>query len=386
MVRKLPLIALIALFFLTGCLDDNVEINRQIYTPEEFAVLERHLDLPADQYDYSVELPDHLQSFNAIEPDISDEMATLGRVLFYDRNLSRTNAVSCASCHEQKLAFSDDVAFSEGFDGELTKRNSLALAAVTNFETDYGGSSFSGAGFFWDERAHSIGEQTEMTIQDPIEMGMNFGDLEVKLQQLPYYPILFRKAFGDSGISKNRIIEALEAFMNSFISVDSRFDQAASKVADGGFARRFPDFSEMENLGRRLYMDHCTTCHSPNMSTLMVTVANNGLDVKYEDNGLGDHRNNPSLDGVFKVPFLRNVALTAPYMHDGRFAILEEVVEHYSSGIKNHPNLDFRLRKINGAPRHMNFTEEEKMALVAFLETLTDETFIAEERFSDPFK
>ena len=114
-------------------------------------------------------------------------------------------------------------------------------------------------------------------------------------------------------------------------------------------------------------------------------MANNGLDLVYTDNGRGEQTLSPADNGVFKIPFLRNISLTAPYMHDGRFATLEEVIDHYSQGIQAHPNLDHRLRSPNGAPVRFNFSSADKAALVAFLETLTDQEFITDHRFSDPF-
>lgn len=381
------LLSAFALFLLTSCLEDEVEITREYYSAEELAVLRQWLDLPVDLYDYSLRLPSHIvQNHGARFPFVSNSKATLGRVLFYDKKLSATDAVSCASCHKQELAFSDDKALSVGFDGELTKRNSLALGAVANFETSYEGQSSLAAGFFWDERTHSLQQQSLESIQDPVEMGMPMSLLPEKLAREPYYPILFQKAYGEERITPDRITEALEEFMNAFVSVQSPFDEAMAR-RQGSLFVHFPGFTAQENRGKGLYLTHCGSCHSMDMTSLAARVANNGLDLVYADRGVGAVTGSAADHGVFKVPFLRNIALTAPYMHDGRFASLQEVVEHYDSGIQDHPNLDPRLRDPQtGEPKRLNLTEQEKEDLITFLHTLTDETFLQDVRFSDPFR
>lgn len=377
---------------MVSCLEDRVDLTKVSYTDAEYAILSQHLNLPLERASFKVEFPTHMTRNGAMVPDIDDAKATLGSVLFYDTQLSANNKVSCASCHEQSLAFSDDVALSEGFDGQLTKRNSLPLASTPNFESSYGGGSnsfFSGmqAQFFWDERAHSIAEQSRMTLEDDIEMGVNIYELAGKLQEIPYYQVLFEKAFGTNDVSPAKITDALEVFINSFISASSPFDDGLDKHFNP-----FPDFanfSSQENLGKTLFNTHCTNCHSADFTALVETVANNGLDLEYADKGLGARTNLAFDNGRFKVPFLRNVALTAPYMHDGRFETLEEVIDHYSEGIQDHPNLDIRLRdgfNTEAAPLRLNFTDQEKAALVAFLHTVTDNKFTQDERYADPFK
>ncbi len=391
-IKTLPLISgaiLLLGFTLTSCLKDDVKVKSTHYSAEELSVLQNSLNLPEERDNYQVKLPAHLQDMGMSTPEISDSRATLGRVLFYDTHLSRNNAVSCASCHHQELAFSDDKAKSEGFDGELTLRNSLPLASTANFESSYGGGdSFFGqrSFFFWDERAQSISEQSTLTIQDDIEMGMDMDDLTAKLADVEYYPILFRKAFGDEMITKERVTQALQEFVNAFVSTNSRFDEGMARHRN--VFVEFQNFSPAENMGKQLFLDNCSSCHSTDMSRAVESVANNGLDMEYDDPGVAGITYNQWDEGRFKVPFLRNIALTAPYMHDGRFATLEEVVEHYNSGVQNHPNLDFRLKDPNGLnqPKRLNLTDEEKAALVAFLRTLTDQTFAEDVRFADPFK
>lgn len=386
-LRVFSLLLFSMLIVLSSCLKDKVEVNHVHYTDEDYAALQAaSLNLPRDLMSYQVSLPRHMTNNNLQAPHISDAKATLGRVLFYDKKLSQNNTVSCASCHDQSLAFSDDVALSEGFDGELTKRNSLALGSVANFESSYGGGSFAGlrAGFFWDERAHSIAQQSTMTIQDNIEMGMSMQVLPTKLSSEAYYKVLFRKAYGDEVVTSGRITEALQEFVNSIFSTQSPFDEGLNRHFNSH--NNFSNFSPKENLGKSLFNQKCSSCHGSDMSSAVETVANNGLEAVYEDPGVGGVTNRPTDIGKFKVPFLRNIELTGPYMHDGRFETLEEVVAHYNSEIQMSDNLDFRLiNPETNEPIRMGMDEEEQEALVAFLKTLTDRQFIKEEKYSDPF-
>lgn len=388
--RTLLSIAIIMAFMLSSCLKDNVDVSYTIYTDDEYTTVNSVLNLPNSKIDYIVKLPTHMAEIGMVPPPIDDAKATLGRVLFYDTKLSRNETVSCASCHKQELAFSDDKALSEGFDGELTFRNSLALGSVPNFKSSYGGgSSILGVNqqFFWDERAHSIRAQSLQTIQDDIEMGMDMNALVARLADVDYYDVLFTKAYGSSNITAQSITDALEEFINAMVSVDTRFDDAMD-INQNGAEGDFALFNAEENLGKALFIQHCSACHGANMSVSPRSIANNGLEIDYEDKGVGNITLNEEDDGKFKVPFLRNITLTAPYMHDGRFATLEEVIEHYNSGIKPHPNLDEALRDPQNPayPKRLNLSDDEKDALIAFLRTLTDRELMADAKFADPFK
>ena len=311
---------LLCAFVLSACLKDEVDVTISHYTKEELQTLSQYLDLPEFRDRYRVDLADHLKNRGAVTPAINDAKATLGRVLFYDTKLSLTEETSCASCHDQRLAFSDDKAFSEGINGQVTKRNSLPLAATANFSSSYDDpNSFGGTvGFFWDERARTISGQSELTIQDDIEMGMNLDDLTVRLADVDYYEVLFRRAYGDETVTKDRILTAIEEFVNAFVSTNSPFDEGMNMV--GLETQDFPNFTDQENFGKALFMENCASCHPSDMSTpIGRNVANNGLDLVYEDKGMGDIFPDGAFNGVFKVPFLRNVELTGPYMHDGRF-------------------------------------------------------------------
>lgn len=360
-------------------------------------------ELPAEPYDYRIKETLNLNSrfanfgfqFNFNNPQITNEGATLGRVLFYDPQLSINNSISCASCHKQELAFSDGVAGSTGFGGKVTPRNSMAII---------------NAGFnnnlFWDSRVQSVSELAVKPIQNHIEMGMeDMTRLRAKLTKIDYYKDLFKTAYGTEFITEERIGSALAQFVCSISATNSRFDQVNS-INNNGM-----QFSSLESLGQELYFSertNCNRCHAtpsfaaPDFiggeyggggSTFFVDphgkfiissgndvkgTANNGLDLIYQDNGLGN--------GKFRIPSLRNIELTAPYMHDGRFNTLEEVVEHYNTGVKPHKHLDKNLKNADGLPLRPNLNSLEQKALIAFMKTLTDETTTTDIKWSDPFK
>ena len=362
-------------------------------------------DTPQYETD-NLKLPTTVDSYKApvaftgtvAENPQTDDGATLGRVLFYDKKLSLTNTISCGSCHHQEHGFADLSATSEGFKGERTTRNAMALANA-GMETSY----------FWDLRTKTLEDLVLQPVGNHIEMGLdNTDNLVKKLQRTPYYANLFQKAFGTPDITQERISKAVAQFLRAMVSNQSKFDQAAT-------TRNFSAFSAEEERGRALFFNelHCTGCHSSNSFSNANSFSgrggaqNIGLDINYEDNGVGkitgDRQN-----GVFKVPTLRNVELTAPYMHDGRFKTLEAVVEHYNSGIQQHPNLSFFLNGFlwsgnggtaqttgcwscgmgqgGGTFKPLQMSEGDKKALVAFLKTLTDKSFVTAKKFSNPFE
>lgn len=312
---------------------------------------------------------------------ITNEGATLGRVLFYEKQLSANGTAACASCHEQADGFSDTDRFSTGFNAGLTPRNSMGLANSRFYENGR---------FFWDERADTLEEQTLEPIQNAIEMGLTLDIAVQRIEAQPYYDFLFTEAFGDNTVTSERIALALAQFVRSLDSFNSAYDV--------GVANNFANFTDSENRGRQLFFSgrtNCGACHVNDRNDGNEAIFqpnrtfNNGLDAALSntDNGVGDVTNNTNNNGRFKVGSLRNIELTAPYMHDGRFSTLAEVVEHYNSGVQAHPNLDNRLRQgAGGAPRQMNLTDQEKQDLVNFMLTLTDDTFLTEEKFSNPFR
>lgn len=324
--------------------------------------------LPPIPFNYSnITYPLHLAvMYNNIPPGnpITDDGATLGRVLFYDRRLSANNQTACASCHFQDMGFSDSGRTSEGFAGLNTRRTSMGLANLRYFQADH---------FFWDTRADTLEDLILLPIQDHIEMGSTLEGVVAELSATSFYPPLFANAFGTPEVTPERIALAVSQFLRSMVSYQSKYDV--------GVPINFSNFTPQEQLGRQLFEVNlpCALCHTTE-TQILFGPRNNGLDVVYADNGLGEITGNPFDNGLFKPPTLRNVALTGPYMHDGRFATLAEVLDHYSSGIQPHPNLDGFL-----PPGGFNLGPTQKAAIIAFLHTLTDAQFITDEKFSDPF-
>ena len=306
---------------------------------------------------------------------VTDAGATLGRVLFYDKRLSINHTIACASCHRQEHGFSDPNKFSSGFAGGLTGRNSMGLANARWYQR---------RAFFWDERAATLEIQVLQPIQNAVEMGMSLPALVTRLAAEPYYQTLFTSAFGTPQVTSDRISRALAQFVRSLISTQTKYD--------AGVPVNFSNFTAQENQGRQIYngQANCAACHGTDNFVPGGAIFNNGLENPYTDKGVGGISGRAQDEGLFKVPSLRNIALTGPYMHDGRFATLEAVVEHYNSGVVNHPNLSPQLRNPPGSPgagqpRRLNLTNAQKAALVAFLRTLTDNSLAADPKFADPF-
>ncbi|MEO9592218.1 cytochrome-c peroxidase [Rhodopirellula bahusiensis] len=369
----------------------------------------RRLELPETPFNYSdIDWPEHFRSaverFDNTPPDnpLTDDGATLGRVLFYDMSLSANGTVSCASCHKQELSFTDDEPLSVGFDGEKVARNSMSLVNARFYQRGR---------FFWDERARTLEQQVLMPIENPIEMGHDLDELIPQLAADPIYPPLFTKAFGSSEVTIDRVAKALAQFVRSIVSYQSKYDIGLAEA--GSYRRSFPNFTEQENLGKDVFLRraNCASCHLSNALPFnphrpdepdepydsskrpsrqaafftMTTPAVNGVDADTDevDLGVGAISNAEMDRGRFKSPSLRNIELTGPFMHDGRFRTLDQVVEHYNWSIKPHPNLDGRLD--NFAANGMALPEVPKVALVAFLRTLTDRSILTEEKWSDPF-
>ncbi len=297
-----------------------------------------------------------------LEP--SHEKAELGRLLFYDTRLSKDNSISCATCHRQQLAFSDGRKNSLGFSGELTLRNSMSLTNI-GFHPSV----------FWDVSGEGLENDVLKPITNHIEMGMDsIEEVISKLGKDEMYLEHFNLIYEDGTINSTNIGDALSQFIGALISYRSKFDVA--KTDD------FASFTQDEILGMELYFGKamCSRCHSePFFAGDRGVAVNIGLDLIYEDKGAGN--------GKFKVPTLRNIALTSPYMHDGRFSTLDEVVGHYNNGIQDHTHLSSQLKdpKNDNRPVQLQLSAQEKAALVSFLNTLTDWSFINDPKFSDPF-
>lgn len=331
--------------------------------------------LPA-YFDRTVTALDNSPASNAI----NDRVATLGRVLFYDLRLSTNNRASCASCHQQVIGFTDSMRFSNG----------ISSAATTDFHAMRLGNLryWRPGSTFWDRRAASAEAQASHPLHSLVEMGWGgsaggFDALIRKMGVTAYYPDLFGWAFGSHTITEARVQQALAQFVRALISSSSRWDTGYAQVFSPTAPNRaldvdLPNFTAQENLGRQLFVTGiakggagCSACHMPPTFSLSADARSNGLDA-------GETR-------LFKAPSLRNVGLTGPYMHDGRFVTLGEVVDFYDHGIQDGPALDDRLRQ-GGAPRRLNLSAADRAALVAFLMTLTDRAFTTDPRFSNPFR
>jgi cytochrome c peroxidase len=301
----------------------------------------------------------------------------LGRVLFYDSHLSVNNAISCGSCHKQTLAFSDNVSLSRGFENIQTSRNAPPIQNLGN-------SFFGSSELFWDGRESFLQSMVLKPIVNHVEMGMNdMDDVVERVRNLPYYADLFEKAFGTPEVTADGIAFALASFTGSIFSFSTRFDRYMGGQESA--------LSAIELQGKNLFFEkyNCNSCHQTQESNgyqIGGGFVNIGLDVNYVDKGRGAFTHHAEDDGKFKIPNLRNIALTAPYMHDGRFATLDAVLEHYSHGIINHPNLDSRLKGTDGQGLQLNITNEEKTAIIAFLNALTDFQMITNPAYSNPFK
>ena len=238
---------------------------------------------------------------------VSDAGATLGRVLFYEKQMIANGTISCGSCHQAINGFSDPATLSLGFENGLTGRHSMSLANSRYYNN---------GAFFWDERASTLEAQVLMPIQDEVEMGLTLNEMVERLEGVDYYPALFSAAFGTDEINSDRVSRALAQFVRSMVSFNSKYDEGRAQV-------------------------NIPTDNFPNF--------------------------------------------TAPYMHDGRFSTLEEVIEHYNSGVQDNPNLSPPLRLPGGGIRRLNLNANDKAALVAFLQTLSDDVLINDEKFGDPF-
>lgn len=368
--------AMVTLLCLTQCTKDSPSEGNQLTQP----------NLPSTHFSYTNDMPEGLVVFDNTPEgnEMSDAGVTLGRVLFYDKQLSINNTVACASCHKQELAFSDDKAFSIGFEGAITTRNSPPIMNMR-----------SSRNFFWDFSEQSLENQVITPIANHIEMGMEDMDYLVnKLNDSEYYAPLFKDAFDSPQVTGEGISKAMAQFLRSINSFNSRFDQAKDENND------FASLSDLERIGSQLFIEKgCNSCHGVMGSGAIFDFENSTIIDGFGDyNGTGGDGDlsNIGLDlvsldqgaggGQFKIPTLRNLVFTAPYMHDGRFRTIDEVLDHYDHGVKANKNLDFRLRDFTGAPQKLNLTSIEKRAIKDFLLTLTDTDFMQDEKYSDPFR
>ncbi len=298
--------------------------------------------------------PQHIpaSAYNFKENNYKEEKINLGRFLFYDPNLSADGTISCASCHSPYNAFAHtDHNLSHGIKDQIGRRNAPALFNLAWHSS-----------FMWDGAIQHLDMQALAPIEDEREMDSDISQVVAKLQKSPIYPELFRLAYGSNEISSERILKALAVFQLSLTSFDSKYDQVKQQKAI---------FTEQEEKGYQLFLTHCNTCHTEPLFTNL-DFANNGLplDTTLRDYGKGAITLQAKDSFLFKIPSLRNLSYTYPYMHDGRFSKLSQVLTHYQKGVQKTTNLHPNLA--NGLP----LTANEKVDIIAFLLTLDDAKFV----------
>ena len=314
-------------------------------------------NLPATPFSYTITYPAHIQNSLVVNDNtpannpLTNDGATLGRVLFYDKNLSKNNTVSCGSCHKPDNSFSDIDRLSKGFMGGLTTRHSMALLNVRFYRSGK---------MFWDERAATLEKQALQPIQNTVEMGLTLAELESKVAALNYYPALFQKAFGSTQIDSIKIAKAIAQFVRSIVTYQSKYDlvkqSLASFTADEAAGEQF--FITPPPPGPGGPLPSCAGCHTPPMFLTSAPAAPFGLQ---DPNDAGISNQNR-----FKSGSLRNIANTAPYFHNGTVTSLTAMLT-------------------GGIPAH-SIPPPEVIRVLAFLQTLTDNTVTTDVKFSDPFK
>lgn len=332
----------------------------------------------SDATPYELTVPENLAQYlppivNPIDNPLTVEGVELGRKLFYETKLSGDNTQACAGCHMPDKAFSDTSKFSTGIDGNLGSRNAMPVINVGWMTT-----------LFWDGRAKSVEDQAFGPVVNPVEMHNSWDNAVATLQADPIYPPLFKKAFGTDQIDSVLVVKAIAQFERTLISGNSPFDKYL-RGEDSGWSDQ--DIYEAYQ-GYAIFMDEskgdCFHCHGDQYNPLWTDnkFHNNGLDATITDNGLGDVTGDPNDNGKFKTPTLRNLAYTAPYMHDGRFETLDEVLFQYAYNVTISPTIDALMQKANTGGNQLNVTERQ--LLKKFLLSLSDESFVTNPDFQKP--
>ncbi|MCB0807632.1 MAG: c-type cytochrome, partial [Bacteroidales bacterium] len=367
--RKIKNIVLYALLLLVmGACEKSSDSASDVEKPEVLP----GFDSTAFVFDHGIFPAPNLPTDNPL----TVEKVKLGKMLFYDPILSKDELQSCSDCHIQVDGFSDIRQFSLGVEDLPGKRQAMALFNM----------AWHNNGFFWDGRAPLLRDQALMPIEDPLEMNETLENAINKLKDEQQYRFQFARAFEDPEITEEKLALAIESFMLTIVSNNSKFD----KFLVGEYA-----FTDSEQRGYDLFFTEfdpngtekggeCFHCHA-GINFTNDKYMNNGLDTdaEFTDEGYFATTENPEDMARFKVPSLRNIAVTAPYMHDGRFQTLEEVIDHYNIGVKESSTID-EIMQFNLDPG-LDLSEQDKAGLVAFLKTLTDETFLNNPEYADPF-
>lgn len=331
------------------CSKDHTVTNTTTATTDPKPVL------PSTTLNYLINYPSFLTAAMQLNDNtpadnqLTNDGATLGRVLFYDKHLSKNNTISCGSCHKSTTSFTDNIQFSKGFEGGLTTRTSMDLLNVAFYKSGK---------MFWDERSATLEAQVVQPIQNHVEMGESFPALVDKVKALDYYPALFQKAFGTTDIDSVKIAKALAQFVRSIIPYQSKYDLVKQGLAT---------FTMAEQAGEQLFLNAappnqptltCAGCHAAPLFITSSPAAPFGLP-DASDMGINN-------SGHFKIGSLRNVAISAPYFHNGSISSLQGVLT-------------------SNIPLHQ-VAPQDVQNLIAFMQTLTDTQTLSDERFSDPFK
>jgi cytochrome c peroxidase len=308
------------------------------------------------KFEYPDYFPEPVYKF--VNNDLSKGRFELGRKLFYDPNLSSDGKISCASCHAQGHAFADhNVKFSMGVDGLHGNRNSPSITNLAWYPS-----------FMWDGGVNHIEVFSVAPLTNPVEMNESMANIVSKLNANSNYKYLFKKLYGIDNVNDQAFLRALTQYMAMIVSSNSKYDE---------YRKGNLTLSADEMDGLALFQDKCATCHKEPLFTDF-SYQNNGLDSIFSDLGRGKITLSANDNGKFKVPSLRNVALTYPYMHDGRFQNLNQVLDHYSSGIRNSSTLSSLLTQ------NLNISTDEKNKIIAFLNTLTDYSLLNNFELSEP--
>ena len=339
--------------------DISEEIETLPTTVTGAIALENAPILPTSTYSYLINFPAHIQanlSANDNTPNnnpITNDGATLGRVLFYDKQLSKNNTVSCGSCHQQQFAFDDNIALSKGLDGSLTTRNSMAILNLRFYKSGK---------MFWDERAATLEKQAFQPIQNHVEMNLTLAELERKVSALSYYPALFQKAFGTTAIDSIRIAMALSQFERSIVTYQAKYDRVKQGIET---------FTTAEATGEELFMNAllpnntCASCHTPPMFLTSNPVRPFSLN-DTNDLGINNQRR-------FKSGTLRNITNRNSLFHNGSVINLQTMLNSGGQG-----------SAIPNIPAH-SIGPQNVPNMLAFLNTLTDNTILTDPKFSNPF-
>ncbi|HEX5001036.1 MAG TPA: cytochrome c peroxidase [Bacteroidia bacterium] len=338
-LRLMPFIGLVIMLSTVSCKDDDPQTGETI------------------SFEQPANFPSPVYQFN--DNGVTNNRFQLGRKLFYDPVLSLDNTISCGNCHLQKAAFSHvDHDVSHGINNLLGTRNAppiFNLAWHSNF--------------FWDGGVNHLELQPVNPIQNPVEMGESLAHVIAKLNGSTTYKTLFNEAYGSDSITSQMMLRALAQFMAVLVSANSKYDRVM-RNENGA------QFTTEELNGLTLFRQKCASCHSEPLFTDL-SYRNNGLDSVFSDLGRGLITLDPNDNGKFKVPSLRNISVTYPYMHDGRIKTLSKVIDHYTSGIKSSPTLDPLLA--NG----ILLSPQEKSDLLSFLQTLKDDSFLNNPSYSE---